>query len=53
MLKTKLFTPQHDQMDCGSACLAMIAGSYGKKIIKTGVEFDNEKRNVRRWLSLS
>ncbi|MET4137865.1 peptidase domain-containing ABC transporter [Pedobacter sp. UYP1] len=24
------FTPQHDQMDCGPACLAMIASSYGK-----------------------
>ncbi|MBB1149788.1 peptidase domain-containing ABC transporter [Myroides sp. NP-2] len=26
------FTPQHDQMDCGPACLAMIAGHYGKKV---------------------
>jgi hypothetical protein len=29
------------------------AGKYslsGKKVIKVGVEFDNEKRNVRRWL---
>ena len=24
------FVPQHDQMDCGPACLAMIAKSYGK-----------------------
>ena len=24
------FTPQHDQMDCGPACLAMIASKYGK-----------------------
>jgi hypothetical protein len=24
----------------------------GKKIIKIGVEFDNEKRNVKRWLSI-
>jgi hypothetical protein len=29
------------------------AGKYnlsGKKVIKIGIEFDNEKRNVRRWL---
>lgn len=26
------FTPQHDQMDCGPACLVMIAGHYGKKV---------------------
>ncbi|MDO5615561.1 MAG: peptidase domain-containing ABC transporter [Cruoricaptor ignavus] len=26
------FTPQHDQMDCGPACLAMVASHYGKKI---------------------
>jgi len=24
------FTPQYDQMDCGPACLAMIASKYGK-----------------------
>jgi ATP-binding cassette subfamily B protein len=24
------FTPQHDQMDCGPACLAMVASHYGK-----------------------
>ena len=24
------FIPQHDQMDCGPACLAMIAKYYGK-----------------------
>ena len=24
------FTPQHDQMDCGPACLSMIASHYGK-----------------------
>lgn len=24
------FTPQHDQMDCGPACLAMVANKYGK-----------------------
>ena len=29
--KAKLvFTPQHDQMDCGPACLSMIASSYGR-----------------------
>jgi ATP-binding cassette, subfamily B, bacterial len=26
-----IFTPQKDQMDCGPACLCMIAGFYGKK----------------------
>ncbi|GHU70147.1 ABC transporter ATP-binding protein [Bacteroidia bacterium] len=25
------FTPQRDQMDCGTACLAMVAGAYGKR----------------------
>ena len=25
------FTPQRDQMDCGPACLAMIASAYGKR----------------------
>lgn len=25
------FIPQHDQMDCGAACIAMIADYYGKK----------------------
>ncbi len=31
MAKKQLkFTPQHDQMDCGSACLAMISSCYGK-----------------------
>jgi len=24
------FTPQHDQMDCGPACLRMVAAAYGK-----------------------
>jgi len=24
------FIPQHDQMDCGPACLAMVASKYGK-----------------------
>lgn len=26
------FIPQHDQIDCGPACLAMIASYYGRKI---------------------
>jgi ATP-binding cassette subfamily B protein len=31
---TKLiFHPQHDQMDCGPACLAMVASQYGKYYI--------------------
>ena len=25
-----VFLPQHDQMDCGPACLAMVASYYGK-----------------------
>ena len=25
-----LFVPQHDQMDCGPACLSMVASFYGK-----------------------
>jgi len=24
------FTPQHDQMDCGPACISMVASAYGK-----------------------
>ncbi len=27
-----VFIPQHDEMDCGAACLSMIAHYYGKKI---------------------
>lgn len=27
-----LFVNQHDQMDCGPACLAMVAAHYGKRI---------------------
>lgn len=26
------FVPQHDFMDCGPACLAMVAGAFGKQI---------------------
>lgn len=26
-----IFLPQHDQMDCGPACLAMVAAYYGKR----------------------
>lgn len=26
-----IFLPQHDQMDCGPACLAMVAAHYGKE----------------------
>ncbi|MDR2066090.1 MAG: hypothetical protein LBP85_10350 [Prevotellaceae bacterium] len=29
-MKKIIFYPQHDQMDCGPACLAMIASVYGK-----------------------
>lgn len=31
MLKSFPFVPQHDAMDCGPACLAMVAQFYGKK----------------------
>lgn len=31
MLKKLQFIPQHDAMDCGPACLAMISKYYGKK----------------------
>jgi ATP-binding cassette subfamily B protein len=26
------FVEQHDEMDCGAACLAMVSGAYGRKI---------------------
>ncbi len=31
ILKKFKFTPQYDQMDCGPACLSMVARHYGKK----------------------
>jgi len=31
MFKAFNFVPQHDQMDCGPACLAMITQQMGKK----------------------
>lgn len=30
-VKKRIFVAQHDAMDCGPACLAMISGYYGKK----------------------
>lgn len=28
----KYFVKQHDQMDCGAACVAMVLGTYGRKL---------------------
>ncbi|MDY3526047.1 cysteine peptidase family C39 domain-containing protein [Riemerella anatipestifer] len=39
------FVPQKDQMDCGPACLAMIARYYGKKY---PVEYLREKAFITR-----
>ncbi|KAB2859316.1 MAG: peptidase domain-containing ABC transporter [Flavobacteriales bacterium] len=39
------FTPQHDQMDCGSACLAMVASCYGKNY---SLQFFRDKTFVTR-----
>lgn len=40
-----LFTPQHDQMDCGPACLAMIASYYGKDF---GLQYLRDKSFITR-----
>jgi len=37
--------PQHDQMDCGPACLAMIASHYGKNF---GLHYLREKSFITR-----
>lgn len=37
--------PQHDQMDCGPACLAMIASHYGKDI---GLQHLRDKSFITR-----
>lgn len=46
MAKKQLkFTPQHDQMDCGSACLAMVTSCYGKNY---PLQFFRDKTFVTR-----
>ncbi len=46
MKKTNVkFTPQHDQMDCGSACLAMVTSCYGKNY---SLQFFRDKTFVTR-----
>lgn len=37
--------PQHDQMDCGPACLAMVASHYGKKF---GLQYLRDKAFITR-----
>lgn len=39
------FIPQHDQMDCGPACLAMVASYYGKNF---GLQFLREKSFITK-----
>lgn len=46
MAKKQLkFTPQHDQMDCGSACLTMVTSCYGKNY---SLQFFRDKTFVTR-----
>ncbi|NIF05871.1 peptidase domain-containing ABC transporter [Chryseobacterium sp. Tr-659] len=39
------FVPQHDQMDCGPACIAMVASYFGKQI---PLHFLKENTNLSR-----
>jgi ATP-binding cassette subfamily B protein len=39
------FTPQHDTMDCGPACLAMVCSHYGKKF---GLQYLREQSFITR-----
>ncbi|OPB92494.1 peptidase domain-containing ABC transporter [Elizabethkingia occulta] len=39
------FYPQHDQMDCGPACLAMVASHYGKDF---GLQYLRDKSFITR-----
>ena len=39
------FTPQHDQMDCGPACLAMVSSHYGKNF---GMQYLRDKSFITR-----
>ena len=46
MKENKLkFFPQHDQMDCGPACLAMISSYYGKDF---GLQYLRNKSFITR-----
>lgn len=36
----KYFVMQHDQSDCGAACLAMVLGSYGRKLPLSVIRMD-------------
>ena len=40
-----IFIPQHDQMDCGPACLAMVASYYGKDF---GLQYLRDKSFITR-----
>lgn len=40
-----LFIPQHDQMDCGPACISMVASVYGKKY---GLEYLRKNAFISR-----
>lgn len=40
-----MFIPQHDQMDCGPACLAMVASYYGKEF---GLQHLRDKAFITR-----
>lgn len=39
------FMPQHDQMDCGPACLSMIANHYGKEF---SIQYLREQTHITR-----
>lgn len=39
------FTPQHDQMDCGPACISMVASVYGKNY---PIEYLKENAHITR-----
>ncbi|RAJ21007.1 peptidase domain-containing ABC transporter [Pedobacter cryoconitis] len=39
------FVPQHDQMDCGPACLAMVASHYGKEF---GLQYLRDQSFITR-----
>ncbi len=39
------FIPQHDQMDCGPACLSMIASQYGKEY---SIQYLREQTHISR-----
>ncbi|MDR2205679.1 MAG: hypothetical protein LBE36_05935 [Flavobacteriaceae bacterium] len=39
------FHPQHDTMDCGPACLAMVCSHYGKKF---GLQYLRDQSFITR-----